>query len=309
MFRRTIIYIVIFMVICLLLPILITKKEKVVVSKEVINMENEIVEEKEPAKYDYKEFNIIKLLHTSTSEIEELYLDDYMYCVLAAEMPANYEIEALKAQAVVARTYTIYNIKNVHKHIEADMCDNPSCCQAFITKEDRFSKWEKENCEYNWNKIVRAVDETAGKIITYNNEPINAFFHANSGGETEIVSNVWGGADYPYLQAVATGGEDAYKQYSSVVSLTKEELVEKLKQVHPEILINFNEENPIEIMEYTDSGRIKTIRFGNIELSGVETRSILGLKSAKFSVNIGENIVFNVMRIWAWCWDEPNRCR
>ena len=122
--------------------------------------------------------------------------------VVAAEMPANYEEEALKAQAIVARTYTVYKITKGGKHSNADICNDPGCCQAWISKEDRFAKWNELDRENNWNKIVSAVDSTAGKIITYEGQPINAFFHSNSGGTTEIPINVWGGSGYPYLQVV-----------------------------------------------------------------------------------------------------------
>lgn len=210
-------------------------------------------------------------------------------------MPANFEIEALKAQAIVARTYTAYKMYKGSKHENADICDDSKCCQAWISKENRLARWNEAEKENNWNKIETAVKETSGKIITYNGEPINAFFHSNSGGTTERVSNVWGGTDYPYLQSVATSGEDVYTQYSSNITLTKQEFQEKLQAVHPEIIIDWNEENPIQITEYTESGRVKTLKVGNINISGVEARTILGLKSAKFSIEVGENISFNVV--------------
>lgn len=210
-------------------------------------------------------------------------------------MPANFEIEALKAQAIVARTYTAYKMYKGSKHENADICDDSKCCQAWISKENRLARWNEAEKENNWNKIETAVKETSGKIITYNGEPINAFFHSNSGGTTERVSNVWGGTDYPYLQSVATSGEDVYTQYSSNITLTKQEFQEKLQAVHPEIIIDWNEENPIQITEYTESGRVKTLKVGNINISGVEARTIFGLKSAKFSIEVGENISFNVV--------------
>ena len=210
-------------------------------------------------------------------------------------MPANFEIEALKAQAIVARTYTAYKMYKGSKHENADICDDSKCCQAWISKENRLARWNEAEKENNWNKIETAVKETSGKIITYNGEPINAFFHSNSGGTTEKVSNVWGGTDYPYLQSVATSGEDVYTQYSSNITLTKQEFQEKLQAAHPEIIIDWNEENPIQITEYTESGRVKTLKVGNINMSGVEARTIFGLKSAKFSIEVGENISFNVV--------------
>ena len=120
-------------------------------------------------------------------------------------MPADFSDEALKAQAVVARTYTIYKITSeAKKHEQADICDSSSCCQAWISKEDRLARWDESLRDSNWNKIVNAVNSTKGKIITYENKPINAFFHSNSGGTTEIPINVWGGSGYPYLQVVET---------------------------------------------------------------------------------------------------------
>ena len=107
---------------------------------------------------------------------------------------------------------------------------------------------------------------------------------------------MWGGTNYPYLQVVTTSGEDAYTQYSSEVTLTKDELIQKLKEYHSDIQIDFSTEDSIKILENTESGRIKSIKFGNIEISGVEARTIFGLKSAMFSVVIeGNNIIFKVL--------------
>lgn len=105
---------------------------------------------------------------------------------------------------------------------------------------------------------------------------------------------MWGGSGYPYLQVVETWGEENYSQYSSEVELTKEEVIDKIKKTHSEIQIEFSKENSIEVLEYTESGRIKTIRFGNVNLSGVEARSIFGLKSANFEVEINEKVKFKV---------------
>ena len=198
-------------------------------------------------------------------------------------MPADYEIEALKAQAVVARTYTIYKINN-KKHDNADICDDSTCCQAWVDKDTRFARWDENKREENWNKIQKSVNETQGKIITYDNKPINAFFHANSGGKTEIPVNVWGGTGLPYLQVVETAGEEGYTQYASEVAFSQTELVEKLKSKYNDILIDINNQEDVKIIEYTDSGRVKTIKFGNHEISGVEARTLLGLKSTNFEI-------------------------
>lgn len=313
--RKLTIYIVILILISFLIPIIFTKKfgENKQTSSVVENVENkeENILKIEESSYDYKKYNTVKVLHTKTNNIEEINLDEYLYGVVSAEMPASFEKEALKAQSIVARTYTIYKIiHNGGKHEGADICDNSNCCQAWISKEDRLNKWEENEREGNWNKIMQAVNETKGKIITYNGEPINAFFHSNSGGNTEAPINVWGGSGYPYLQTVETSGEDSYTQYKSEVTISKQELVNKMKEKYEDFSINFEEENAIQILEYTEGKRIKTIKIGNKNLSGVEVRTIFTLKSANFEVNIeNDNIKFSVTRIWSWCRNESNRCR
>ena len=299
--RKLIIYILILILISFLITILFKNKfgdSKQTFSKiENIDNKNENSSNINESSYDYKKYNTVKVLHTKTGSVENLNLDEYLYGVVSAEMPASFEKEALKAQSIVARTYTIYKIiHNAGKHQEADICDDSGCCQAWISKEDRLNKWDEKERKSNWNKIVSAVKETKGKIITYNGEPINAFFHSNSGGSTEAPINVWGGSGYPYLQTVQTSGEEAYTQYKSEVNMQKQELIDKIKSKYQDFSINFEEENAIQILEYTKGNRVKTIKIGNKNLSGVEVRSIFGLKSANFGVKIdGDNIIFSVI--------------
>ena len=292
--KKILIYIFLFFMFCFCIPALLTKPFQNV---QIVAVEEETKNEEEVIpNYDYKEFSTVRLLHSNTGDIEEINLDEYLVNVVSSEMPADYEEEALKAQAIVARTYTIYKIMhNGEKHEGADICDSSSCCQAWISKEDRLARWDEEKRDDNWNKITRAVNSTAGKIITYNGEPINAFFHASSGGTTEIPFNVWGGSGYPYLQVVETAGEESYLQYSSEVSYTENELLEKLKEKYLDVEINFADENSIKILENTESGRVRTVKFGNKNLSGVEARTILGLKSANFEITREQdNIIFRV---------------
>lgn len=289
--KKILLYILCMVFLCFLIPILFTKKIELIET-----MKNGEMEEKEETLYDYGEYNKVNLLHSETGEVENLDLDEYLLGVVSSEMPANFELEALKAQAVVARTYTIYKIIEGKKHENADICDNSNCCQAWISKENRLSKWNENEREANWIKIEEAVNSTKGKIVTYEGKPINAFFHSNSGGTTDTATNVWGGSNYPYLQSVETSGEEAYTQYSSEVILSKEEFVNKLKEYHSDIQIDFTLENQIEILEYTEGNRVKTIRIGNLNLSGVEIRNIFKLKSAKFEIIIdSENIKFSVI--------------
>lgn len=310
--KRLFLYIIVFILIFFILPVIFTSRKGTV---ETNSNNNESLEEQnlqtngQDTSQDSNNQNNsdqntneqannnehkIKLLHHETNEVEEVDLEDYIVHVVSAEMPADFEPEALKAQAIVARTYTMYKANNP-KHDNADICDDSACCQAWVSKEKRFERWEEDKAQANWDKIVKCVNDTKGKIITYNNEPINAFFHANSGGTTEIPGEVWGGSNLPYLQVVTTAGEECYTQYSSEVVLKYDELLNKLKGKYSDIAIDFNNNEDIKILEYTGSGRVKTIKFGNHNLSGVETRTILGLKSTNFEFekNDGE-IIFKV---------------
>lgn len=279
--KKILFYLFFVIILIITMPIIFTNKFK---TEEVIS--NQIVEEK----FDYGKYSTIKLLHTETGEVEELDLDSYLYGVVSSEMPANFEMEALKAQAVSARTYTIYQIKNGSKHENADLCNNSAHCQAWISKENRMARWEEDLREEYWKKIVTAVNETKGKIILYNNEPINALFHSNSGGSTETSLNVWGG-DFPYFQVVETSGEEAYTSYNSETQITKDELITIMLEKYSEFKIDFSKEDCIKIVEYTDSGRIKKMQIGNIELSGVEARKLFNLKSAKFNFEINGDVI------------------
>ena len=280
-----------------IMPALLTKSYTIAYNNDVkneIEVSNNIIENKDEnvEQSNYKEYNKIKLLHKKDKKIEEIPLDEYLLGVVSAEMPANFEQEALNAQALVARTYTIYSIKrNKNKHEGADICDSSTCCQAWISKEDRLARWNEDVREEYWNKIVKAVNTTKGKVITYNGDVIDAFFHSNSGGITEIPVNVWGGTNFPYLQSVQTSGEEGYSQYSSEVTLTQEELINKIRAKHSDFNIDISQQDSVKILEYTEAGRVKNIQIGNLKLSGVEVRSLLGLKSTNFKIEINNGKV------------------
>ena len=293
--KKALLYFFAFLFICFFLPTIFTKVSTPAnAQSQTVENQEETVQKEGEEQENYQDITI-QLLHAKTGEVEQVNLEEYLCHVVSAEMPVDYELEALKAQAIVARTYTMYKRMN-KKHANADICDDSTCCQAWVSKEDRLARWEESKRESNWQKIEQCVNETRGKIVTYQNEPINAFFHANSGGKTEIPVNVWGGgSNLPYLQVVETAGEEGYTQYASEVELTQEEILNKLKEKYADIQIDFTKEEEIQITEYTDSQRVKTVRFGNHELSGVETRTIFGLKSTNFEITKQEGkIKFSV---------------
>lgn len=301
--RKILLFILLFIIIVFIMPILFVNKKNInvgtglymhnmSVAHDISNSQDELSIEK----YNYSKYKTIKLLHKKTGEVEEINLDDYITNVVSAEMPVKFDIEALKAQAIVARTYTIYKITQSKKHKKADICDDSTCCQAWISKEDRLKKWKKAKAINNWNKIINAVNETKGKIITYKGKPINAFFHANSGGKTDVPLYVWGGEGYPYLQVVETSGEENYSEYKSEAEFSKKNFEDKIKEKHKDFQIDYKQENCISIKERDASNRVKTVKIGNLNLSGVEARTILGLKSANFKVEILEDkIKFTVI--------------
>lgn len=295
--KKVVLLIITIVLLCFSIPILFTNQIEIVSSQDdyIDEVDNTETDEN-VVTYDYKNYNTIKLYHKKTETVEEIAFDEYLYGVVSAEMPASYEKEALKAQAIVARSYTLFKITNgSKKHEGADICDDSTCCQAWISKENRMARWKEESREEYWEKITSAVNDTSGEIITYNGKVINAFFHSNSGGKTESPLYVWGGNGYPYLQSVETSGEDAYNQYYSEVILTNKEVLEKIREKHSDIKIDFEKEDEIKILEYTDGNRVKTIKFGNVELAGVEARTIFGLKSANFEIEISDDkIKFNV---------------
>ena len=291
--KKLILYIITLISICFILPAIFTNTKSNRSIETDAKSENNTNSETEKENTNHK-YSKIKLLHLKTGEIEEVILEEYLCNVVSAEMPVDFEIEALKAQVIVARTYTIYKINN-KKHDNADICDSSSCCQAWISKDDRLSRWEENKREENWKKIERAVNETNGKIITYEGKPINAFFHSNSGGTTEVPINVWGGSGYPYLQMVETSGEEGYTQYASEVTLFFDEILNKIKEKYSDIQIDFTKDDDIKILERTESDRVKTIKFGNHNLSGVEARTIFGLRSTNFEIEKQEDkITFKV---------------
>ena len=291
--KKLILYIITLISICFILPAIFTNTKSNRSIETDAKSENNTNSETEKENTNHK-YSKIKLLHLKTGEVEEVNLEEYLCNVVSAEMPVDFEIEALKSQAIVARTYTIYKINN-KKHDNADICDSSSCCQAWISKDDRLSRWEENKREENWKKIERAVNETNGKIITYEGKPINAFFHSNSGGTTEVPINVWGGSGYPYLQMMETSGEEGYTQYASEVTLNFDEILNKIKEKYSDIQIDFTKDDDIKILERTESDRVKTIKFGNHNLSGVEARTIFGLRSTNFEIEKQEDkITFKV---------------
>lgn len=225
----------------------------------------------------------VKLLITEKNEVIELPFEDYIKGVLIGEVPMTYEIEALKAQAIVARTYTLNKMKtNPNRHENADMCDDINCCQAYKTREYAFASWDDAEENAKWQKLENAVNSTKGRVITYQGELISAFFHANSGGQTENITYVWGGDEVPYLKSVKGNEKDICQDQKS---FTKTEFAELIKSVVPDY---GTEDDPIEIIDYTGSGRVNNMKICGVTLKATELRRLIGIRSTNFRVEKGE---------------------
>ena len=166
--------------------------------------------------------------------VREMTLADYLVGVTAAEMPASFAEEALKAQAVAARTYTLYKLTAGSNHGDtADICTDSTCCQAYISEENARNNWG-ENADAYEEKIETAVRETDGETILYGGVPILAVFHSCSAGQTRSSGQVWV-SDLPYLQAVSSPEPaESIPNYYSRVEFTAEEFREKVLASYPE---------------------------------------------------------------------------
>lgn len=238
--------------------------------------------------------NNIKLYNVTTKSIEEMNLEDYITGVVAAEVPAEFNIEALKAQAIAARTY--YFSKRINKCSQgngADIC-NTTHCQAYITKEERYSKWSKESADEYWSKIEEAVHSTEGMVLVYEGEILKyPQYFAVSSGKTESSMDVFA-EEIPYLQSVDSPGEEEVRNRKSTVKVSIDKAVNIINNKYPKAKINKdNIQSAIKIISNTTSGAVKEITIGNITIKGSEFRSLFELKSANFNIDYsnGEMII------------------
>lgn len=242
----------------------------------------------------------IRVKINKTGEVITMDIDEYLRGVVPSEMPPSYSIEALKAQAVVARTYTFEKMQS-RSHKDCDICDNYACCQAYYSKDKILEIWTGRGFNQNtrneyWNKVEEAVDSTNNVVITYKGEYIKAYFHANSGGMTESSTEIWGKQSIPYLIPVESLGEEEHQYYHTEVKFTIDELEQKLSEgSDKKCSIDIKSDNNIEILSYTVSGRVSNIRIGNNIYEATELRTKLGLKSTNFTVEtVDNNVIFKV---------------
>ncbi len=226
----------------------------------------------------------------------EMNMDEYLQGVLRAEMPASFEQEALKAQAVAARTETFYKIENgpSGKHPEADICNDINCCQAFKTVEAAHEAWGQDVEKYD-AKIATAVRETDGMTILYGDKPILAAFFSAASGQTNQSGDVWL-QNLPYLQSVESPeGEGEVPNYYSLKTFTEEEFKQILLAQYPEAKLEGIAEKWFGEVKKNDSDMVISMKIGGVDMKGTKLRAMFSLRSAAFTVSAEKgNIVFHV---------------
>ena len=233
----------------------------------------------------------VRVLMADTGKVVTQTMDEYLVGVVAAEMPAAFDTQALMAQAVAARTYALQKMKSSSSptHSNADVCTDFRHCQAYITEEKAKTNWGK-NASENYKKCKNAVVQTSGEIMVYDGEPIKAVFHSSSSGQTENASDVWG-SDVPYLTSVKSPGEQLCPSHKSEVTVSEDEFKSALsKKYNVDFSGSF-----IGKTERSKSGLVKTIAVGDKTIKGTQMRELFGLRSANFKIErTGGNIVFKV---------------
>jgi stage II sporulation protein D len=237
-----------------------------------------------------EENNKIRVYITKGNKIAELDIEEYVRGVVAAEMPAAFDLEALKAQAVAARTYGLAHMeqfggtkKSTAKG--ADVCDTVNS-QVYISKQEALSKWNEKDALLYWNKVTDAVNQTSGQVLTYEGKLVmSPYYFAFSSGKTENVVDVFG-SDTPYLRSVKSEGDKEVKNFQVSTKYTYAQLASKINSQYPKAAVSAkNLKSQISILQRTSGGEsVKSIKIGNSTITGSQFREMLDLRSSNFSI-------------------------
>lgn len=284
--KKRILLTMIFLIIITLIPVLVFIEPK--------NYLKTLPKEQQ-AKYEYtalyKKMNkknenerYFNIFNIHTNEVEKVLVGDYLKGVVAAEMPVNFHIEALKAQAIAAHTYALNLINKTNGLANgADFSNDPNIYQAYLNVEQAQKKFGNKFDEY-WNKISQAVDEVSDKVVVYDNQLITAVFHSTSGGKTESSQNIWGG-NLPYLQPVESIGDKNSPNYNTKQSFQSSQVEKILKNKFSSISLPEEKQNWFNITSRSNSDTVLEASVGGQIFSGDEIRNLFKLKSANFYVN------------------------
>lgn len=261
-----------------------TEAQSVSVPEETIKTDNT----------EKKEEDTISVFMTSVNETEVMDMRDYIIGAVSAEVPASYDEEAIKAQALAAVTFAEYRKKNGgDEDIQgADVSDDSSRHQGYMTKDEMQEKWG-EAFETYYEKVSEAVDEVLGKVITFDGEPIMAAYHAISPGKTESAQNMWG-KDIEYLRSVDSEWDKDSTRYSSEVILTAKE-VEEILSNSENADFSSDKSEWIKIKSTSDTGTVLEAEVCGIKMTGMEIRNLFSLRSPTFEAEYEDgDFIFSV---------------
>lgn len=232
-------------------------------------------------------FDEIKVL--KDDKVLQLSTKDYIFGVVAAEMPALYHEEALKAQAVAAYTFACYQKAN-NTNTKYDISADPKTAQCFITRDEAKAKWGEKADEYE-QKIDNCISEVKNQWLSFEGKPIFAAYHAISSGVTNSSADVWG-KDLAYLKSVDSIGDRLANKYLSEAVFSAEELAKKLKDINKP---SGEAQNYFSDIITTDSGYVKEITYCKKQTTGAVISDALGLRSSNFEVSFADgNFKFTV---------------
>ena len=222
--------------------------------------------------FNYSSNKMVRVKKEDTSEIIKVPLEEYVYGVVSSEMPASFNEEALKAQAVASRTYVMYAMEN-SRNRDFDVYDSVNS-QVYNSEDNLKEFWGDKYEEYS-NKIKKVIIDTKGEYITYNDEIIEAFFFSTSTGYTENSEEVFN-EELPYLRSVESAWDKNSPSFNNEIEISKNDFYNKLGIGYSDIL-------DISDVEKTVSGRIKSLKINGAYFKGVDVRTKLGLRSTFFT--------------------------
>ena len=229
---------------------------------------------------------LIKVYNNKTNEVMVIDFEEYLKGVVASEMPAEFNMEALKAQGITARTYLLYRLKKYPagqpEHMDASICTGIHC-QAWTSKDELIKSHAEGWYDNYWGKIEEAVNSTKGQILVYDNKIIEPLYHSTSGGRTENSEDVFSAA-VPYLRSVESPYEGESPRLSNSIKISTNDFINKIESVYGNLdITESNLDKKITLGEVSEGGKIKTIIIDNTEISGREIRSLFNLNSTNFS--------------------------
>lgn len=227
-----------------------------------------------------------KLMLDTGHGIAETDLETYLVEVVLSEMPASFALDALKAQAVAARTFTMRRM-NQPKHEDFHVCGDSACCQAW-TSRDVLEQKLGNAFSACWEKASKAVRATEGEVLYYGDTLIDAVYFSCSGGKTEDAVAVWG-SDVPYLQSVESPGEENAPVFEGTETFSEEEFRQIICAAEPSADLSGNPSGWFGEVSRSDGGGVLSMTIGGISFSGVRLRSLLGLRSTLFTTSVTED--------------------